>query len=196
MFSNRLGLFVQVLVTFFETFNRADIRHITATFSSSIKSCGRKLENPLDKATQLLKMFRVTYLVFSGNPLASFKIKWSATAHFGLFFRLYWLFVAAWYLSAASGGPIAVEFNSATQKHLLRPPCKVTARRGPSVSRSNSFRSRFWPSELSGISNFSLVPAPWGHRRFSAQNRQIRCAKVYNGPQIVFERLLSAQGVK
>ena len=61
---------------------------------------------------------------------------------------------------------------------------------GARISRSNSFRSRFWSRHWSG-------PDHRGQRQFSALHRQIRCAKVFTGKidKITFERLLWQQGV-
>ena len=58
-----------VLVTFLQTFDRADTRYTIATLSSWIKSCGQKLENRSDTYTHLLKLFQLTFLVFQATRL-------------------------------------------------------------------------------------------------------------------------------
>ena len=137
---------MQVSVTFFETFNRADIRHTTATFPRSTKSCGRKLENPLDTPTHLLKPFRLTYLLFSGNSFASFKNDAAETARFALIFAF---IDCSWrpgaYLQLLEDQWLSN--STLLQKNIVWDQSARYLRAGVRLFHAqNSFRSRFWPS--------------------------------------------------
>ena len=102
-----------------------------------------------------------TYLFYFFRQLAcklQNRSRWNCS--FWSNFRLYWLFFAARRLSAASGGPIAVEFDSATKKHRLGPPCKVSARRGPLISRSKQFSIEILVQTIIGYLHFESGLGP------------------------------------